>query len=79
MKWQVGAGLRRRPGEPPPRLAVAPLMRRNDGQMVERGATTCWELYPSIGGEAINRAMVEFPTRRHCHAWSAGPVHLLGA
>lgn len=40
------------------------------GMMVERGATTCWELLPGFmpGGRW---------TRSHCHAWSAGPAHFL--
>ncbi len=40
------------------------------GMMLERGATTCWELLPGFmpGGRW---------TRSHCHAWSAGPAHFL--
>jgi alpha-L-rhamnosidase len=48
-------------------------IRRNYGAMLEHGATTCWEMYP--GPE--NRANPKFPTRSHCHAWSAGPGYFL--
>ncbi len=51
-------------------------MRRNYGQMVELGATACWEMYPNF---AVNRANPEMPTRSHCHAWSAAPGYFLGA
>lgn len=40
--------------------------------MVESGATTVWESFPTgttgSGG---------FPTRSHCHAWSSAPVYFL--
>lgn len=40
--------------------------------MLEDGATTVWESFPSgttgQGG---------FPTRSHCHAWSSAPIHFL--
>ncbi|MBB3067910.1 hypothetical protein FHS14_000886 [Paenibacillus baekrokdamisoli] len=51
-------------------------MRRNYGQMVDMGATTCWEMYPNF---AVNRANPNMPTRSHCHAWSAAPGYFLGA
>ncbi len=35
------------------------------GHMLRAGATTAWEKFED--------------TRSHCHAWSAGPVHFLGA
>jgi hypothetical protein len=40
------------------------------GFMTEKGATTCWELFPGYmpGGRW---------TRSHCHAWSAGPAYFL--
>ena len=40
--------------------------------MLESGATTVWESYPTgtTGGG-------RFPTRSHCHAWSAAPVRFL--
>jgi hypothetical protein len=56
--------------------AVLADMRANYGAMLDLGATTCWEMYPN---SAINRASPTFPTRSHCHAWSAGPVYFLGA
>ena len=37
--------------------------------MVEAGATTVWESYPQ-GTTGRDR----WPTRSHCHAWSAAPV-----
>lgn len=42
------------------------LVRSLWADMLECGATTCWETFR--GWEA------EFPTRSHCHAWSAAPV-----
>lgn len=44
-------------------------IRKRWGEMVDAGATTCWETFP--GWEAV------FPTRSHCHAWSAGPTWFL--
>ena len=40
--------------------------------MLESGATTVWESYPTgtTGGG-------KFPTRSHCHAWSAAPTRFL--
>lgn len=52
-------------------------MREKYGWMVARGATTCWEEYPGLS-EHHSRAE-QFPTRSHCHAWSAAPGHFLGA
>jgi alpha-L-rhamnosidase len=51
-------------------------MRKNYGQMIDHGATTCWEMYPSF---SENRANPNLLTRSHCHAWSAGPGYFLGA
>ncbi|MFL5758401.1 MAG: family 78 glycoside hydrolase catalytic domain [Thermomicrobiales bacterium] len=51
-------------------------MRAHYGGMLARGATTCWEMYANT---TINRANPAFPSRSHCHAWSAGPVYFLGA
>jgi alpha-L-rhamnosidase len=47
-------------------------MRKKWGFMLEKGATTCWEMYPGYlpGGRW---------TRSHCHAWSAAPAYFLGA
>lgn len=38
--------------------------------MLEAGATTVWESYPQ-GSLAYD----EFPTRSHCHGWSAAPLY----
>lgn len=40
--------------------------------MVAAGATTVWEVFPSSGDRPR-----DFPTRSHCHAWSAAPLHFL--
>lgn len=45
-------------------------MKSRWGMMLERGATTCWELYP---GYMPNGRW----TRSHCHAWSSGPAYFL--
>ncbi|WP_219838356.1 family 78 glycoside hydrolase catalytic domain [Paenibacillus sp. R14(2021)] len=45
------------------------------GAMVDNGATTVWEVYPT-SGITHNPNML---TRSHCHAWSAGPVYFLGS
>ncbi|MES2310521.1 MAG: alpha-L-rhamnosidase C-terminal domain-containing protein [Verrucomicrobiota bacterium] len=39
------------------------------GKIVESDATTCWEMVCPEGSL--------FPTRSHCHGWSAAPVYLL--
>ena len=51
-------------------------MRHQYGQMIDWGATTCWEMYPNF---TENRANPNLLTRSHCHAWSAGPAYFLGA
>lgn len=45
---------------------------RNYLPMLEAGATTVWESFPSgtTGGG-------KFPTRSHCHAWSSAPNYFL--
>jgi len=45
---------------------------RNYLPMLEAGATTVWESFPSgtTGGG-------QFPTRSHCHAWSSAPNYFL--
>lgn len=43
--------------------------------MLEVGATTVWETFPQ--GGIANLAPGEFPTRSHCHAWSAAPLYFL--
>ena len=40
--------------------------------MLEDGATTVWEVFPTSGDRPAN-----FPTRSHCHAWSSAPLHFL--
>ncbi|GIP39298.1 hypothetical protein J31TS4_25780 [Paenibacillus sp. J31TS4] len=52
-------------------------MRLQYGQMIDYGATTCWEMYlkRDAGGEVIPTEL----TRSHCHAWSAAPGYFLGA
>ena len=45
-------------------------IRNNWGQMLEMGATTCWEMFPGFMPDRL--------TRSHCHAWSAAPVYFLG-
>ncbi len=40
--------------------------------MLQAGATTVWEQFPTgVLGTA------DFPTRSHCHAWSAAPLYFL--
>ncbi|WP_269522596.1 alpha-L-rhamnosidase C-terminal domain-containing protein [Coraliomargarita parva] len=39
------------------------------GQMLDAGSPTCWEMILPAGSP--------FPTRSHCHGWSAAPVYLL--
>ncbi|GIP34125.1 family 78 glycoside hydrolase catalytic domain [Paenibacillus sp. J2TS4] len=51
-------------------------IRKQFGQMLEYGATTCWEMYPKLKGGRIDP---ENLTRSHCHAWSAAPGYFLGA
>ncbi|WP_256758851.1 family 78 glycoside hydrolase catalytic domain [Cohnella sp. WQ 127256] len=50
-------------------------IRKNYGNMIEHGATTCWEQYPNF---AENRANPDMLTRSHCHAWSSAPAYFLG-
>jgi len=40
--------------------------------MLRAGATTVWESFPT---SVLSSA--DFPTRSHCHAWSAAPLHFL--
>jgi alpha-L-rhamnosidase len=55
--------------------AIIEDIRKNYGQMIEHGATTCWEMYPNF---AENRSNPDMLTRSHCHAWSAAPAYFLG-
>ena len=52
--------------------AILDAIRMYYGPMIEAGATTVWESFPSgttgSGG---------FPTRSHTHAWSSAPVYFL--
>ncbi|RXZ81196.1 alpha-L-rhamnosidase [Paenibacillaceae bacterium] len=50
-------------------------IRHNYGQMIDNGATTCWEMYPNF---SENRANPNMLTRSHCHAWSSAPAYFLG-
>ncbi len=50
-------------------------IRKNYGNMIDHGATTCWEQYPNF---RENRANPEMLTRSHCHAWSSAPAYFLG-
>jgi hypothetical protein len=52
-------------------------IRENYGRMVEHGATTCWEEYPDVSWHPSRGS--RFPTRSHCHAWSAAPGYFLGS
>lgn len=45
-------------------------MRKDYLPMLEYGSTTVWETYPD-GAYACG----DFPTRSHCHAWSAAPLY----
>lgn len=46
-------------------------LRRDYGPMLEAGATTVWEVFPNSATSG------QFPTRSHCHAWSAAPLWVL--
>ncbi len=48
-------------------------LRRDYFPMLERGATTVWEVF----GSSPERDGSDFPTRSHCHAWSAAPLYFL--
>lgn len=49
-------------------------IRKNYGQMIDHGATTCWEMYP----QSIFKANPKMLTRSHCHAWSSAPAYFFG-
>ncbi len=42
--------------------------------MLEEDATTTWEVFP---GSPTSPMGGKFPTRSHCHGWSAAPVYFL--
>lgn len=50
-------------------------IRKNYGNMIVHGATTCWEQYPNF---TENRANPDMLSRSHCHAWSSAPAYFLG-
>jgi len=50
---------------------ILSLIRDNWGLMLDRGATTCWEMFPGYEQDRW--------TRSHCHAWSAAPGYFLPA
>ncbi len=45
------------------------IMRERWGEMLDKGATTCWETFPGFDPR--------WWTRSHCHAWSAAPTYFL--
>ncbi len=51
-------------------------MRDYWGSLLERGATTFWELYQRNMPDA---RIVPSRNASHCHGWSAGPIYALGA
>jgi hypothetical protein len=53
--------------------AVVSFIREQWGPMLDAGATTVWETFP---GSTCSPA--GFPTRSHCHGWSAAPLWFLG-
>lgn len=50
---------------------IVALTRERWGEMLAKGATTCWETFPGFDPK--------WWTRSHCHAWSAAPGYFLGA
>lgn len=67
--WSLGAKIA---GDAGRMAEVLPGIRRLWGTMLDRGATTAWEMF-----EGAHRAGL--PTRSWCHGWSAGPAWLLPA
>jgi hypothetical protein len=51
---------------------ILKLIRKHWGFMLNRGATTCWEMFPGFYSDGRW-------TRSHCHAWSAAPTYFLSA
>ncbi len=51
---------------------ILELSRRRWGFMLEKDATTCWEVFPGFEPSGSW-------TRSHCHAWSAAPTYFLSA
>ncbi|CAG7635653.1 family 78 glycoside hydrolase catalytic domain [Paenibacillus allorhizosphaerae] len=52
-------------------------IRKQYGEMLRYGATTCWEMYPKPQVDPV-RPHPGHLTRSHCHAWSAAPGYFLG-
>lgn len=52
--------------------AILDSINENYLPMLAAGATTVWEVFPTSGDRPSG-----FPTRSHCHAWSAAPLHFL--
>ncbi|CAG7631923.1 hypothetical protein PAESOLCIP111_03330 [Paenibacillus solanacearum] len=52
-------------------------IRKQYGEMLRYGATTCWEMYPKPQADPV-RPHPGHLTRSHCHAWSAAPGYFLG-
>jgi hypothetical protein len=54
-------------------VEIIDLILKNYKSMLDEGATTVWESF-STGTLAKD----QFPTRSHCHGWSAAPVYFFG-
>ncbi|AKJ65556.1 MGH1-like glycoside hydrolase domain-containing protein [Kiritimatiella glycovorans] len=52
--------------------AILKGIREQFGPMIEQGATTLWETFANSTCSPEG-----FPTRSHCHAWSASPLYFL--
>ena len=52
--------------------AVLDSIRKSYQPMIDAGATTVWETFD---GSTMSKH--GFPTRSHCHAWSASPIYFL--
>lgn len=52
--------------------ALTDSIRSRFSPMLEAGASTVWEMFP---GSSFDTG--DFPTRSHCHAWSASPLYFL--
>lgn len=51
---------------------ITPRLKQDYAPMLELDSTTTWE---SFSDRCFNRYKGLFPTRSHCHAWSAGAVY----
>ncbi len=52
---------------------IVEAVRRDYLPMLAAGASTVWEVFP----HSTTSLDVDFPTRSHCHAWSAAPLYAL--